>query len=140
MRGPLVRRTRRPLFGKRKLWDEHTFTPAEKRAFKRFKTGAGRAMGAIGAATTAYDAYSLARRVGRNISNKRKWSSYKEAPAPRRPGFGGLTPTQQSILRKRKYRTPTGQMSEDLQRKVARHGKYRAHKLSRNRLKFATPF
>lgn len=133
MRGPLFR-SRRP------LWDKYTFTPAEKRAFKRFKTGAGRAMGVLGAATTAYDAYSLARRVGRNISNKRKWNSYKEAPASRPAGFSGLTPTQQSMLRKRKYRTPTGAMSEDLQRKIARHGKYRAHKLSRNRLKFATPF
>jgi hypothetical protein len=80
-----------------------------------------------------------------------KWSRQKFLPGntphgpvnkkPRRAGgFSGLTSTQQSLLRKRKYRTPTGQMSEDLQRKVARHGKYRAHKLSRNRLKFATPF
>jgi hypothetical protein len=80
-----------------------------------------------------------------------KWSRGKFLPGntPRGPvnkkqkregGFSGLTPTQKSSLRKRKYHTPTGQMSEDLQRKIARHGKYRAHKLSRNRLTFATPF
>jgi len=127
MRGPLVRATRN--WGRRR--PIHNWPH-----------------GLIGA-RLGMDAWRAWKYLSSSGAKDIKWAKGKFLPGntPRGPvkrkrtdGFSGLTPTQKSSLRKRKYHTPTGQMSEDLQRKIARHGKYRAHKLSRNRLTFATPF
>lgn len=45
----------------------------------------GRFFAPVGAAMTAAEGFGLARRVYRNAKNKRKWSSYKEVPATKRP-------------------------------------------------------
>ena len=45
----------------------------------------GRFFAPVGAAMTAAEGFGLARRVYRNAKNKRKWSSYKEVPATKKP-------------------------------------------------------
>lgn len=75
------------IFGRR-LFDPRSDSRYLRRALSRVAKRTGRFLGPVGAAFTAAEGVGLARRVYRNAKNKRKWSSYKEVPATKKPKTG----------------------------------------------------